>query len=497
MFIKIRDGIKRDSDYPFRQFILSCYRKFLDGEFYDHLSYCFYDEQDNQGNRIRILERRPSVKYRLCEVVVDDSISLLFGDEHFPDIECDDEETKESLNKIVEECHVKEIMINAARIGSVGSVALFLSVTEGGTFKIEPLCTEFLTPEFSDIYPSKVVKITEKYKVSGKSLIEAGYPEIEETEDYWMMRIWDDMNETVYEPFKVSDAWEDDFIPQPDLEKTTEHKFGFVPFVWIKNLPSKDKIDGACTFSGGIDANIEIDYQLSQLGRCLRYSSDPLLVISSDGDLIGGTIDKAANNALTLGKDGKASYAEIDGRSADAVLKYVEALRKTCLENMHGNRTNPEKLAMAQSGRAIQLLYQTLVWLADRLRITYGKGLKQLLEMMIAASHSYNVRISNVINIYEKETPEYLPALNIKSRISLRWQEWFPTTVQDRLQQSQCLKTLNDGGILSHETAVKVIASEYAILDVEEEINQITKERKELQKELAPLEPQVKENLNI
>ena len=35
------------------------------------------------------------------------------------------------------------------------------------------------------------------------------------------------------------------------------------------------RCDGACTFRAAIETQIEIDYQLSQAGRGLKYSSDP------------------------------------------------------------------------------------------------------------------------------------------------------------------------------------------------------------------------------
>ena len=55
---------------------------------------------------------------------------------------------------------------------------------------------------------------------------------------------------------------------------------GFVPMVWIRNLPSgTDDVDGECTFEAAISTIMEMDYQLSQAGRGLKYASDPTLLI--------------------------------------------------------------------------------------------------------------------------------------------------------------------------------------------------------------------------
>jgi hypothetical protein len=50
--------------------------------------------------------------------------------------------------------------------------------------------------------------------------------------------------------------------------------------VWIKDLPGGDAIDGTSTLTQEtIETVIQIDYQLSQCGRGLKYSQDPLLLI--------------------------------------------------------------------------------------------------------------------------------------------------------------------------------------------------------------------------
>jgi len=81
-----------------------------------------------------------------------------------------------------------------------------------------------------------------------------------------------------------------------DLNRTVSHGLGFVPVVWIRNLPgyssTGDPNDGMCTFRAAIDTQIEIDYQLSQAGRGLKYSSDPTLLLKeplgADSDIIKG-----------------------------------------------------------------------------------------------------------------------------------------------------------------------------------------------------------------
>ena len=134
---------------------------------------------------------------------------------------------------------------------------------------------------------------------------------------------------------------------------------------------------------------VEIDYQLSQVGRGLKYSSDPTLLLK-DPTLPDGELIKGAGNALIVSEKGDARLLEIGGTASAAVIEYVRTLRELALESIHGNRASPDKVAAAQSGRALELLNQGLIWLADNLRTSYGEvGLLQLARLIVRASQMY------------------------------------------------------------------------------------------------------------
>ncbi len=129
-------------------------------------------------------------------------------------------------------------------------------------------------------------------------------------------------------------------MPQPvgapgpmvaDAARTVQHGLGFVPLVWIRNLPGGIAPDGACTFRAAVETGIEIDYQLSQAGRGLKYSSDPTLLIKEPAGLEGELV-RSAGNALVVSEKGDARLLEIGGTAAGAVLDYVRMLRELALE---------------------------------------------------------------------------------------------------------------------------------------------------------------------
>ncbi|MBS0558440.1 MAG: phage portal protein [Proteobacteria bacterium] len=466
MFETICDLIPRDSDYSPRTRALDILKRILDGTLYDVLPYQFHEERGAGGEYVPLRRRRPSVRYALCRVVVEDSVSLLFSEGHFPTIDCADQVTRGALADIVREARLNQVMTDAAIRGSVGSVALLMRVLRGRIF-VSVLDTTYLTPSWHPDQPDTLASVTERYKVSGDVLVASGYEDIaDRSVDYWFTRTWNAKSETWFIPVPVGEPRD----PVVDNARSVEHKLGFVPIVWIRNLPgpssSGSADDGACTFRAAIETQIEIDYQLSQAGRGLKYSSDPTLLIrepaTSDTEIV-----KGAGNALVVSEKGDAKLLEIGGTASAAVIEYVRTLREFALESVHGNRSNADRLSAAQSGRALELLNQGLIWLADNLRISYGEcALLELARMILDASAVYPLVVMG----------RPAPVLQRDERLTLKWPRWYPPSADDRQKDAQTLSTLAQSGQISRETAVKSIADTYDIADVPAEIARIDSE---------------------
>lgn len=456
MFKTIQKTWPADKDAPPRAYRLAMRRRVLDGEIYDNLTHAFHYEMTDSGEYVPLRQRRPSVRQNLCRTVVDDSVSLLFSEGNFPEVDLANESQKDDLKRLIKEMRLNEVMIDAATRGSIGSVAILLRVLEGRTF-LQVMSTEQLTPTWSLTAPDTLVAVTEKYKVSGKQLRDAGYPMLDDemSVQYWFQRQWNSDSEIWFTPWRIADDAKT--VPSIDTDKTIQHKLGFVPVVWVRNLPGGDDIDGKSTFPDeAIDAQIEIDYQLSQSGRGLKFMSDPTLVIK-EGNTTEGPLVKGAANAIKVGTDGDAKLLEINGTGASAVISYVTHLREVALETMHGNRASNEKMSAAQSGRALELLNQALIWLADRLRISYGEGaILDLMSMVVRASNKMTLKFKDgtAVGKFDESKP-----------LSLRWPKWFAPTMQEMQSRASTLKTLCDAALMSRETAIKILAAEYDIED--------------------------------
>jgi hypothetical protein len=479
----------RDRDYPERTYQLDIMGRILNGTIYDHLPNGFHEEKNGAGEYIPLRNRRPCVHSNLCKIVVDDSVSLLFSEGHFPEIECGDKDTRDQLLRLVKETKLNGVMIDAATRGSIGSVAILFKVLKSRVF-FEVFDTMFLTPVWDPEAPDTLLKVIETYKCKGQCFIDCGIKVTDPDAIYWYRREWTRTEEVHFYPQDLT-ARREGKEPIKDTTRTVVHNLGFTPMLWVKNLPGKaSDTDGNCTFTAAIETQIEIDYQLSQAGRGLKYSSDPTLLIKEPAYGQDGPVHQGGSaNALVVSTDGDAKLLEINGTAAQAVMEYVRCLREMGLESIHGNRVNADKISAAQSGRAMEMMNQALIWLADKLRTPYGEGaLLDLLKMVIKANQLMDLLIDGEI-VAKK-------ALSVSEKVSLRWPAWYSPTASDLVSTANALATLIEAGALSRETAIKSIASifdiediaaEKALIDAEQELAH--KKAMELKENKKGLEP--------
>lgn len=441
-------------------------RRVLDGTQYDDLPNPFSREKSGAGEYIPLSKRRPSVRSNLCSAVVDESTSLLFGDTHWPTIKADHSDTADALACFVRESDLPALMLDAARRGSIGSVALLVEAVERA-LRVSVLDTAYLTPTWDDA-TRELTRVVERYMLTGQQLAEAGFeiPPDSMQVKFWWRREWDDQAVAVYVPQPVTED-----APEPVIDAThsVTHGLGFVPIVWIRNLAPASQVgepDGPCTFGRAIDTVIEADYLLSQGSRALKYMSDPVLVLKSGGEPGGAAHQGGSASALNLPPEGDAKLLEINGAASGALLEMYRELRALVLEQLHGNRAHADKLSAAQSGRAMEMMCQSLIWLADRLRQSYGDG--GLLPLLKMACRFSSV-LTDGVRIGGTDRRSLDPA-----GLDLHWPDWFPPTTPELLTLAQGLVTAVDGNILSNETAVQIYAARAGVPDGAEEWQRVS-----------------------
>ena len=423
-------------------------RRILDGTLYDALPFEFHEERTASGEYVPLRRRRPSVRYALARVVVEDSVALLFSEGHFPSIASPDEDVRLALAAVARDCRLNQVMTEAAIRGSIGSACVLLRILRGRVF-LEVLDTVWLTPVWDPEEPDMLLSVVERYKVPGTDLAAAGYDVAEPSGEYWFQRRWDCADETWFVPQPVGS----DVPPVADPGRSVHHGLGFVPLVWIRNLPGGMAPDGACTFRAAVEISIEIDYQLSQAGRGLKYSSDPTLLIKEPAGLEGDVV-RGAGNALVVSEKGDARLLEIGGTAAGAVLDYVRVLRELALEAVHGNRSDASRLNAPASGRALEMMNQGLVWLADNLRVSYGEGgLLRICRMILLAAQRYPIRVEG----------RELPALDPGAALRLVWPPWYPAGSEDRARDAATLIALVEAKQMRPETVQRWLAADWGV----------------------------------
>jgi hypothetical protein len=461
VFRTICDMIPVDRDLPARARDLDILERILENRLYSVLPYEFHEERTDGGEYIPLRLRRPSVHYALARVVVEDSVALLFSEGHFPSIESADRGARDIVGALARSTRLNSVMTEAALRGSVGSVAILLRVLRRRPF-LQVMTTTYLTPRWDPEAPDTLMSVVERYKVSGAELVAQGYDGVDADAVYWFGRCWDVEWETWFVPVPVGAA----VAPVADPVRSVRHGLGFVPLVWIQNLPGGSGVDGACTFRAAIDTSIEIDYQLSQAGRGLKYSSDPTLLIKEPAGLDGRMVRGAAD-ALVVSEKGDAKLLEIGGTASQAVIDYVRILRELALENVHGNRSDASRLSAPASGRALELMNQGLLWLADNLRVSYGEGgMLAVAEMMLRVHRVMPLRIDG----------QELPRVEADCMLNLRWPDWYPPDAIDRQRDAQTVTALVAARQLSRETGLQVLAPTYDIADVPAELARIKAE---------------------
>lgn len=454
-------GMAIDPAYSPRTRRLVALDRVLDGKQYDHILHHFGVEEDRPGVKLNLRKRRPSVRSGLCRKVVEEAVSMLFAENRFPRIQAKTTEESTRFGQIVRAVGLKAAMQEAAMLGSVGSVAILVKFAAGKVF-ITPKRAAYLEPTFDPNDPSRLTMVRERYLADADELARHGFT-VKRGQRYWWTRDWTVDAEITYRPQSREDVTEGKPLV---VASRIEHRLGMVPIVWVKNLAGGDDIDGRSTFEPGIDDVIQLDYLESQGARMLSYVGDPTVVLKGV-ELDDGPVHVGSGVALTVPADGDAKLLELTNGSGEAFKMECERLRRLALESMHSNMANPDRVSAATSGRMMELLHQPLIWLADRLRLSYGPALLSVLEIVGRGAAIYEVTAAG-----EPVAPFTTDGLG------LQWGAWFDPTFGEIVSFTSGLTNATDGGIISHRRATEQAAPLFGIMDVDAE-------RREIEAEIA------------
>lgn len=413
-FKELRDRWVQADKYPkgtSDRFIdLDCREKLLNDTLFDILQFPFSKEENGPNNYIDLLERRPAVIYNLAKVIVNHTSALTFGEAHAPAVRIADTDaqddpknivkTHETFEQVIETLELDAVMLEAMRRGSVGSAAIVLRRLPDGTPWLDIIDGKYCTPFFDPADPRELLHLDQIYSVTAEDLRLSGYTERYDPDKIYFIKVTYTkdlrlvslpLEQKKYEKLGEKDpddatgqrtiAW------QRDEARTYDNDFSFMGVWWIKNLEGRGRLDGECTFEAIKDITIEISYILSQIGRGYRYTADPLMVITdgalattidplggSDPDMGDGSqaMIKSPARAIRLPSGASADLLEIAADGLKGAGEHVRMLREYGLEVLSGMKSESKDEGGTQSGRALHLMHQALVWLVERFRTSYG-----------------------------------------------------------------------------------------------------------------------------
>lgn len=449
----------------------------VDGCFYKHMKHGFYDTEAGGGRFRKMFERAPSIRLNIPMTTADLASRKLFAGRHIPRVIHPKQEVQDALQWLMREARLDRELMTAAFKGQSGAVAICLKIVQGKP-RVDVYCAKQCYPVFNDA--KDLERMVLCYGVDGSWWLSQGIytdtdgDEIKTDTDYWYIRIFDDTGIFTTIPVKY-EKWAPENHPTKaediqvfkDEPWTQIHNLKFVPVIWCTNLVGGEEPDGRSTFHGVLDNCVDLDYDLSQVGRGGKAMVQPKIVIK--GRLINydkhthGVIldsshmihlepDKKMGEQEVKGSDAK--LLEMEGGGISAFMKdYIERISVWTKEIMSANRKDPNTVKGTLSGKAIELIDEDFIDLIYVFRQAYGDyGLLLVIKWLaimccrVAKALANEEGLKKFKGVKEEDIED----------LELRWPELYEPDAQDTQFLSTALTTAIAGGLIAQPQAALI-----------------------------------------
>jgi len=454
--------------------------------------------------------RKPSTRYDMAKMIVRRLTSMLFGQDHFPEIRCEgDPDAEDFARELCTAARLKVRMAEARDLGGATGTAVLSFGFVRGAPRVKVHNAKHVTVlEWADEEELRPARVLKAYSTP-RAVFD---PQTQRTKrvDFWQVCYWDAVREVRWRNIPAAVAARPDWMTWPDRSLFV-HDYGFCPVYWIQNRPCGAEFDGESDYEGQEDTLDEINRLLSATTKGTISNVDPTLVIKQDPAMNQGSVFKGSENAIF--SPGGAEYLELKGTAVQAAERQLEKLRGYVLDVAGVVMADPEKLAgAAQSARALEILYAPMLANCDILRGQYGEhGIKQILLDMLRVAR----KLETAPAVEDPETGElYQPKVILPPRmerrdraegdegegdddgrgdgddvvaverkpgsseqIVLNWRPYFAPTWADIQSATTAVGAANGGKpTISQRTSVQVIAALVGVEDVDAELERIEEE---------------------
>lgn len=332
----------------------------------------------NQAQVLPPQFRRPTAPAHLAKAIVDRFTGSLFGEHACPQVKVPgDPKTEDYVQGLIDATRLWAKLILARTYGGAEGTACLSFLFKDGHPRLEVHDPRWLFPTWRDAEDFELEALEKRYTYQE----ERRDPTTGEWVKVWLWyrRVIDAQCDTLYAPAPFGDGAE----PIWQVQSKVEHGFGFVPAVWIQNLPGLDDIDGVPDCQGAYDMMEAMDRLLSQADKATLANADPTLNVITDAEL--ADVRTGSDGALKLPGGSSAGYIEHTGSGATAARQMAADYRKQILELV--SCVLESESSIAKTATEVERAYATMINKVGMLREQYGQlGIARLISKMLRAA---------------------------------------------------------------------------------------------------------------
>lgn len=456
----------------FRDDKLELFDSYYENRQYDRLPDWDTSSQAADGGLVPVRNRKPRIKYNLAKTIVDRVAAKLVGEAVYPNFSVEgDPDTSEYLKLVEKISGMRYRLMEPVKRSLAAGSSLVRYYLVDGTPKIESYCSKYCYPTFQPSGELEMVSI--KYVYEDQNDRDGmGNPK----------KKWFRLDLTTTADIQYDSPDYKEGQPEPDfvIVEQVDHNLGWVQAEWFVTNENKFSPDGVSLIGDILDFIDEFCYSLSQSSQAVGYNQDPQLIINGMDEEELEELVRSAAKAWNLGRDGKAALLEGGMSGVEAAMALRDHMKQNVVDIVRVVLLDPEKIVgSAQSAKAMEVLHGPLIELIGELRPFYEARIKNLLikismTMLVMNAQGFEVGIT----IPQGWAPTSLDIL-------ASWPPLFPLTIEDIQKKVQAAATAKNAGFLSPESALKFIAKDFGIEDLEEELAKIDA----AQKAMAAMNP--------
>jgi hypothetical protein len=418
------------------------------------------------GEYVPIRKRKPRINYNLAKAVCARVTAKLIGASVWPTFNVvDDPDTTEYLRVVQKLSGLRHKLVEpVSRSLACGSAFVRFFVVEG-VLQLESYQSKYCYPTFAPTGELFAVQI--KYVFEDPEERDAhGDP----------VKKWYRLDLTTEADILYDNPVYREGEPEPEFQvvEQAEHALGFVQGEWFRTSEKKHAPDGPSLIEDALDFIDEFNYSLSQSSQAVSYNQDPQLVVKGVDEDELETLIRSATKAWNLGRqEASAEFLETSLTGVEAASDLRDRMKAMFVDLVRVVFLDPEKIVgSAQSAKAMEVLHGPLVELIDELRPQYEPRIKGLLvKMGVALLKLEEEGYDTAIVIPQGYKP-------VSLEVEALWPPIFPLTLEDLQKKVQTAASAKSAFMISTETAVRYIAKDFGVEDVEAEIAKIDADMK-------------------